>query len=580
MEEILFDKPNFDDEEKYLLEPFFTNLNKSVYAILFLPPEVVGALCSRASRAKEDLRIIFLKEFVRPFLESEYGQAFKNFVDFLHQNSYEVLFANPKAREFYVKWLAEYGDDSIAQMAGTHLVYSSLSQIAIKHIENQRIGIAPIEKSTRYVDYSLKINNHYLYFTPPEIKKIDLKEEYEEVMDNLFETYTLLYQKYFDFLKNRYPEEKEIVLKTKAFDVVRLILPLSTLGQLALFGNGQAFEYLINRSLNHPLEEIRWLGKRAKEELDKIIPAFLRRIEKEESKEYRKYLGERSERIKECLANLNNTLINADKDTPIDADNEINVNPRENPSQTRAKHVLGRPASNFWCGARESAVKLIEYDKDGEDKIIAGLLYQEIKEPWEKIFEKVKRLSVSEKEKILEKVLKDRKYRWYKVPRAFENVYLRFEILTNIGAWRDLQRHRMQTQIYQKFNIDNGFDIPEELEEVGLKEKFISAIENLEKLYQKIEDKDLAQYAVSFAHRVRFLQYQNLRQFFWETELRTTPQGHPHYRKIEQEKAKIIEKIYPLISKYLLVDFQDYEFARRESVKKIEEKLKKLSENE
>jgi hypothetical protein len=154
--------------------------------------------------------------------------------------------------------------------------------------------------------------------------------------------------------------------------------------------------------------------------------------------------------------------------------------------------------------ARSSVVKLIEYDKDGEDKIIAGLLYPELKEPWEKILEKVKRLSVFEKEKILEKVLKDRKYRWYKISRAFENVYLRFEILLNIGAWRDLQRHRMQTQIHQKFNIDDGFDIPEELEEIDLKEKFVSVIENLEKLYQKIENKDLAQYAVSFAHRVRF----------------------------------------------------------------------------
>ncbi len=540
MEEPIFEKPNLNKKERYLLEPFFTNLDKSVYAILFLPPEVVGALCSRASRSKEDLRVVFLKEFVEPFSKTDYGQAFKNFVDFLHQNPYEVLFANPKSREFYIKWLSEYGDDSIAQMAGTHLVYSSLSQIAIKHIENQRIGIAPIEKSTRYVDYSLKINDHYLYFTPLEIEKIGLKEEYEKVMDNLFETYVFLYQRYFDFLKNKYPEEKEIVLKTKAFDVVRLILPLSTLGQLALFGNGQAFEYLINRSLNHPLEEIKWLGKRAKEELNKIIPAFLRRIEKEESGEYRKYLGERSKRIKESLKEIN--LEPADP-TNIDFSN----------------------------------VKLVEYDKDGEDKIIASLLYPEFKEPWEKILEKVKRLSVSEKEKILENVLKDRKYRWYKVPRAFESVYLRFEILLNIGAWRDLQRHRIQTQIHQKFNIDDGFDIPEELKEIGLKEKFVSTIENLEKLYRKIENKDLAQYAVSFAHRIRFLQYQNLREFFWETELRTTPQGHPHYRKIEQEKAKIIQKIYPLISKYLLVDFQDYEFARRESVKKIEEKLKKIS---
>ncbi|GIW67299.1 MAG: hypothetical protein KatS3mg096_167 [Candidatus Parcubacteria bacterium] len=290
MEEI-FEKPNLNEEEKYLIEPFFTNLDKSVYGILFLPPEVVGALCSRASRAKEDLRIVFLKEFVKPFLETEYGKSLKNFIDFLHQHPAEVLFNNPKAREFYIKWLAEYGDDSIAQMAGTHLVYSSLSQIAIKHIENQRIGLAPIEKSTRYVDYSLKINNHYLYFTPPEIEKLGLKEEYEKTIDNIFETYIFLFQKYLDYLKIKYSEEKEIVLKTKVFDTIRIILPLSTLGQLALFGNGQAFEYLINRSLEHPLAEIRWLGQRAYEELNKIIPAFLRRVEKEESKEYRKYLG-------------------------------------------------------------------------------------------------------------------------------------------------------------------------------------------------------------------------------------------------------------------------------------------------
>jgi len=540
MDETLFDKPKFNQEEEYLLTPFFTNLEKSVYAILFLPPEVVGALCSRASRAKEDLRVVFLKEFIQPFLHTYYGKSLKNFVDSIHQNPYEILFANPKAREFYIKWLAEYGEDSIAQMAGTHLVYSSLSQIAIKHIENQRIGLAPIEKSTRYVDYSLKINDHYLYFTPPEIEKLGFKKEYERVMNNLFETYIFLYQKYLDFLKQQYPEEKEIVLKTKVFDVIRLILPLSTLGQLALFGNGQAFEYLINRSLNHPLEEIRWLGKRAKEELDKIIPAFLRRIERDESREYRKYLGERSKRIQECL-----------KEIDIE---EVEV-----------------PEVNY------SQVKLIEYDKDGEDKIIASLLYPELKEPWERVLEKVKKLSISEKEKILANVLKDRKYRWYKIPRAFENVYLRFEILLNIGAWRDLQRHRMQTQIHQKFTIDNGFDIPKELEEIGLKEEFISAINELEKLYQKIEDKNLAQYAVSFAHRVRFLQYQNLRQFFWETELRTTSQGHSHYRQIEQEKAKIIQKIYPLISKYLLVDFKDYEFPRRESIKQIEEKLKKPS---
>ncbi len=540
MEEILFEKPKFIKEEKYLIEPFFTNLDKSVYALTFLPSEVAGALCSRASRSKDDLRVIFLNEFVKPFLETEYGQGFQALVEFLHRCPSEIIFANPKSREFYSKWLAEYGDDSIAQMSGTHLIFSSLSQVAIKHIENQRIGLAPIEKSTRYVDFSKKVNNYYLYFTPPEIEDFGLKNEYQETMNFVFQTYESLYQKYLQYLKNRYPQEKEIVLKTKTFDVLRSILPTATLSQLALFGNGQAFEYLINRCLNHPLTEIRWAGQRAYEELNKIIPSFLKRLEKEESQGYRKYLGERSQRINDVLEEIN-------------FEREI---------------------------FQEGNVKLIEYDPQGEDKIIAGLLYPELKEPLEKIFEKVKRLKISEKEKIFEKVLKDRKYRWYKIPRAFENVYLKFEIVLNIGAWRDLQRHRMQTEYHQKFNISNGFEVPQELVELKLDQEFVQALEKIEKLFLKIEkfNKEVAQYSVSLAHKIRFIQYQNLRQFFWETELRTIPQGHPDYRKIEQEKAKIIQKIYPLLGKYLLVDFGNYDFARRQTFDKIEKKEQELKD--
>ncbi len=544
MEEILFKKPEFTEEEKYYLEPFFTNLDKSVYSVVLLPPEVVGALSSRASRSKDDLRVVFLNEFVKPFLESEYGRAWKNFIDFLHSYGYEILFANPKARDFYIKWLAEYGDDSISQMAGVHLVFSSLSQIAIKHFENQRIGIAPIEKSTRYVDFGEKVNNHYLYFLPPEVEKASLKNDYEKVMNAIFDFYIASKEKYFNYLIEKYPEEKERVLKAKTFDECRRILPLATLGQVSFFGNGQAFEYLINRSLFHPLEEIRWAGKRAYEELSKVIPAFLRRIEKEESINYQKYLGERSLRLLKVLEKIKW------KEEKID----LNEN-----------------------------IKLLAYDEDGENKILAGLLYPLVKEPFDFVLSKVRKLSLQEKEEVLEEILKDRKYRWQKMPRALELVYLKFEIKTNIGAWRDLQRHRMQTLINKIFSIEEGFEIPDFYKEIGLEkeaEKIISLSENL---YEKLSKINIfvSQYTVLFLHKIRFIQYQNLREFFWEVELRTTPQGHPDYRKVEQEKARIIKRIYPLISKYLFVDFNEYEFARRgeeEKVKERAESLKKFLE--
>lgn len=550
----IFEKLNLTQENSYLIKPFFTNLDDSVFAVTFLPPEVIGALCSRTSRAKEDLRLIFLNEFVKPFLEeeSEYGKSLKALIDFLHKYPIELIFSNPKGREFYIKWLAQFGDDSIAQMAGSHLIYSALSQVAIKHFEDMRLGIAPIEKSTRYVDYSSKVNpspnvlgervnNQYRYYTDPILEKIGLTGEYKSAMDNLFEIYSLLLEKYFNHLKKQYPEEKDSLLKTKAFDVLRKLLPAATLSQISFFGNGQAFEYLVNRSLNHKLGEIRWAGQRAFEELSKIIPAFLRRAESEDSKQYQRYLGERGERINRALEQ-------------IDWKKEVI------PSGT--------------------SVRLLEYDKDGENKIIAGLLYLELHEPYEHLLQKVRSLSVNEKEKILQEVLKDRKYKYYKIPRAFENTYLRFEILMNIGAWRDLHRHRIHTQYRERFNVHNGFDMPEELKEAGLDKEAESAISKVTELFKKIEksDTDVAQYCCALGHRIRFIQYQNLRSFFWETELRTIPEGHPDYRKIEQEKIRLVQKIYPLISKYLLVDMKDYNFARRGVAEKIQKKEEDLKQ--
>lgn len=540
----VFENLQLTEEDKNLISPFFTNLDSSVFAVSFLPPEVIGALCSRTSRAKDDLRVIFLKEFVKPFLEgeSDYSKSLKALIEFLHKNPLEIIFDNPKAREFYITWLAQYGDDSIAQMAGSHLVFAGISQVAIKQIEDMRVGIAPIEKSTRYVDYSSKVNGSYRYYTDPTFESMGLTKDYKKVMDYLFETYTLLLSEYMEHLRKKFPGEEERVLKTKAFDATRTILPVSTLSQLALFANGQSFEYMINRCLDHKLGEIRWTAQRSLEELGKIIPAFLRRVQTQDAANYRKYLSGRTERVENFLSE----------------------------TKWKEERVL----------VKEPSVKLLEFDADGENKIITGLVYIQTHEPFDIILGKIRKLSESQKEAIVKLAIEGRTFKYYKIPRAFENAYLRFEILMNIGAWRDLHRHRMHTQQRQRFGIYNGFDTPEGLKEAGLDKKFTEAVIKAEELFLKVEkfDKDLAQYCCAMAHRVRFQQYQNVRAFFWETELRTIAQGHPDYRKIEQEKVKLVQKIYPLLSKYLLVDMGDYDFARRGdslAIKKKEEDLKK-----
>lgn len=548
----------YSEDDQKNLAPFFTNLKKPVYVPLIFAPELVGALCSRTSRAAEDLRHIYLSEFIYPFLnpvrdpkETEeqwnakvkHGNDLKEFITFLQKHPIVDLFSNPRARSFYVKWLAQYGDDSIAQMAGAHLAISGISQVAIKHLEDQRIGLAPIEKSTRYVNYSQKINGEYMYYTDPTLIDLGLETEYRKAMDGLFETYISLLPRLTSWLMERFPEEKPSVVEKKAFDTLRGLLPSAVLSQVAFFGNGQAFEHMISRSLKHPLGEVRWIGESAYEELSQVTPSFLRRIKSEEKKElveeYQKYVALKSKRVE-----------------PFVPEPKIEA-------------------------TFEPSVALIDFDPEGEIKIIAGMLYSAPNNhlSWRENFKYVKDLGTEAKKKIVEQYLAGRTQRWQKVGRAFENSYARFEIVMNIGAWRDLQRHRMLTQQRQNFSCYHGFDTPQEIIEAGLDGEFSSAIKRVEDVFAKIttRDPDLAQYATTLAHRLRFMQWENLRQSFWQIELRTIPEGHPDYRRICQKKFRELERVYPVLATYMHANMGEYDFARRGQEERIQKKLEKLS---
>ncbi|HSX24496.1 MAG TPA: FAD-dependent thymidylate synthase, partial [Candidatus Andersenbacteria bacterium] len=467
----------------------------------------------------------------------------EEFIEFLHSHPTEEIFSNPKARSFYAKWLAQYGDDSIAQMAGVHVVFSSLSQLAIKQFEDQRIGLAPIEKSTRYVDYSQKIHDSYRYYTDPTLAQIGLEKEYKEAMDTLFETYTVLIPKLSSYLAEQFPNETKSVIEKKAFDTVRGLLPVATLSQVAFFGNGQAFEYLVSRSARHSLGEVRWAAEQTYQELYKVAPSFLRRVKDEQSKDkvesYQDYLSQKTARVSPFV------------------------------SDSLKKHVT-----------QKNAVSLVEYDVDGEAKILAGILYNADSNlgSWEDTLASVKAMHEDEKRAILAAYLGNRTQRWQKVGRAFENTYLRYDIVINIGAWRDLHRHRMLSQQRQLFTVEHGHDTPQELIDAGLDMPYRDALHKAAAVYRKIAQHDsvLAQYAVPMAYKVRFMQWTNVRECFWEMELRTIPEGHPDYRHIEQEKFRLFAQVYPLIAEHMRVNMGEYDFARRGQEEKIQEKLKAL----
>lgn len=534
------------EEERFLLGPFVSDLDGFISVLRNLPPEIVGALCSRASRASGSLVRILHDEYLKPIIESDpkLGEELKATIEALNTHGFKNILNNQRAQAFYVKWLSQYGDDSIAQMTGTHVAFWGISQVAMKYLEDQRIGLEPIEKSTRYVSFAKKVGGNYLYYTPqPDLEKLGLLAEYKSALDNLFETYAALIEDLKVWLKANY-EEKEGVLEKKAFDTLRGMLPMATLGQVGFRGNAQALEYAVNRMAAHELGEFRWIADTLKGELDKEIPSLLLRLQDEKSHQYQEYLGRRMQLTRDFVKEAHADLAREE------------VTPASGP-----------------------LVKLVEYDADAEIKVLAGILYAASHAEWEACFSEAKKLSPEEKEKLLGAYLSGRTARWHKVGRAFENSYVRFDILMDIGAYRDLHRHRMMTQERQLFSVRHGYDMPQEIIWAGLEQRYRETMESIVPLFKKLEghSPELAQYVVPLAYRVRFQQYQNLRQFFWEAELRTGPQGHPNYRFIEQEKFRLLKDKLPLITKAMLVDMNDYSFARRGTEEAIlikEEKLR------
>ena len=228
--------------------------------------------------------------------------------------------------------------------------------------------------------------------------------------------------------------------------------------------------------------------------------------------------------------------------------------------------------------AIEPDVRLVEYDPDGELKVLTAILFEHSHMEWTAALKAVGKMSNAKKHDLLARYMADRPARWYKVGRALENSYLRFEILVDIGSYRDLHRHRMMTQERQLFSTHHGYDVPPELSESRLDSTYTEALENVATLFNKLEsfDPNLAQYVVPLAYRIRFYQWQNFRQFFWETELRTISQGHPTYRKVEQKKYRLVRARFPLLSRYLLVDLNDYGIARRGTEEKISNKENRI----
>lgn len=527
----------FTLEEEKIIEPFVTDVHKSIFGLVNLPEVVKGALFSRYSRSDKSLKQVLLKEFIN---KPEMG--FKEIVNFKGDNKENQIVAIKKAEEFYDRVLIGYGDDSVAELGGAHMAVEQVSQIAAKYIESARIGLSPLEKSTRYVWFDKKVDGKYMYYRPKKLLESKFKEKYLEVCDLLFDTYSKLIPEMSEYFKKRFPKDPELsergyeaTIRAKVCDVLRVFLPAATITNLGLFGNGRAFEWLLTKMYAHEMDEIKDIAVDMHEELKKMIPSFVRRANDEMFGKWNQgFLRDTQKAMKEVTK----------------------------------KHEKEPQSSE--------EVILLDYDKDAENKVLSSMIYSYSRMPMAQIVEIVKDMSNDDKLELLKEHLNRRENRRHKPGRGFETISYRFDILANYGIYRDLHRHRQLTQEPQDLTTKHGYDMPKELVEAGFKEEYDKCMEKADELYNEIysEFPKEAQYVVPFGYRIRWYINMNLREVYHFTEIRSMQQGHPDYRRVAQKIAKKVQGVHPMLTSYMkFVDFKDYELERVEAEKFTDQQI-------
>ncbi len=491
----------FTPEEEALLRPHFTNLDRPVFCLVNLPETVKGAMFARYSRYPGTLRRLFLEEFAAEVPDD--GRPFDGV-------------EGERAAGLYERVFMGYGDDSIAQVGGAHLACEWASNVLTKVLQRGRLA-AYLEQSTRYIPYDQPMpdgaGGGYRYYSDER-----LGAPYRAAMDDLFEIYSRGLEAVQYWAAERWPrgEEPEVAwrrsIRAKALDLLRGLLPASTLSHVGIFASGQAYEQLLLRMMASPLPEAREYGGMILAELAKVIPSFVARVGKpDRGGEWIAYLSERRETAERIVARIG----------------------------------LDRPAQGD-----SPSVELVHVDGSEED-LLAASLFESAAVSEGDIRGRIEALDPLERAELIAELAGERANRRHRPGRGWEAVRYRFEIVSDYGGFRDLQRHRLLTCQWQRLGPHLGAGIPDEVREAGVGSEYQRGLEISRAEFERLESEGLheaAPYALCLGYRIRYVLDLNAREAMHLIELRSGREGHPTYRAVAQAMYERIAAVHPAIA--------------------------------
>ncbi len=475
------------------LESAVTNTKDNVYAFTEkLSPITIAAAMARLSRRGDDMRITILDEFA--------AKAGKD-------------------QKLLQRVITAYGDDSVQQLVGQHVVVEGASNLLTKKLEWGRLA-AYLEQSTRYIYFDQKDpSGNYKYYTPDYLKA-EVKQKYVQTLDKIFDLYSKMVHdltKYVRTNSNTPNEEQDIAwqgaTRAQACDAVRSVLPVATKSTVGIYASGQALESLIMHLLSDGLPEARQTGQKLLDEARKVIPTFLERADKpDRGGAWTAYRSNTANAVKKL----------SDKYLP----------PR--------------------FGQHEEPVTLTEVWPRNELDLVPDMLYEHSNLSREEIKQAVAKWPYSKKEAIFMAYMGERLNRRHKPGRALENAHYSWDLVCDYGIFRDLQRHRIVEDLeWQVLTPRYGFEVPELVDEAGLTDDFEKCFDLSLELHSLLQSSGYeleAQYATLLGHKMRWKLTYNAREAFHFHELRTSPQGHPGYRKLVQQMHDKLAEVHPMMA--------------------------------
>jgi thymidylate synthase ThyX len=412
--------------------------------------------------------------------------------------------SDEQSAKFHEKWVVGYGHASVAEHAVLHIAFENVSRLAIESIESNRLA-SYTEKSTRYQRWGSDD-----FTIPPELDGHPLRDEFADAVRLLFKAYAESLEPVRNLIFERFPRrenEKDEAwdrrIRSKYVDVCRFLLPAAALANVGMTANARVLENMIRKMLSHELAEVRQIGERVKEVAKSETPTLVK---------YADAVPYLTETVKEF----------------INRQSEI------------ANHK-----SDEWC-------TLIDYDKDGEAKVLAAALYRFGEMAYADALAYVKGLKSSELESLATSLLG--RLGKYDVPlRELEYCTYTFDLVMDQGAYAEFKRHRMMSQTPQRLTTRLGYATPLLITEAGFGSEYEAAMESASKMYEKLYqfDPNVAQYIVPNGFNRRVLAEFNLREAFAFCQLRSAANAHFSIRRVAQKVYEEMARVHPLLTKYM-----------------------------